>query len=215
MSVALRPYDPATDEDGLYACKRAFERGLGATTGGDEKAAAYEGKLTGDYRERWLAWVDRCAADDPRCVTVAVAGGGVVGYVFCLPERLAFVWDAAVINELYVAPDHRGTGVADDLMAAALDLAAVPTLPLGRIVPAVDPKNQRAPALNARPGFGTWGEMMGRTGGSGGAPPPLVALPPPAGSPRGGRGLPPLSGFGCPAGPAPPPGRGGRGPPGR
>ena len=168
MSVALRPYDPATDEDGLYACKRAFERGLGATTGGDEKTAAYEGKLTGDYRERWLAWVDRCVADDPRCVTVAVAGGGVVGYVFCLPERLAFVWDAAVINEFYVAPDHRGTGVADDLMAAALDLAADQTLPLDRIVLDVDPKNERARAFYDRHGFESWGEMIARPVGSGG-----------------------------------------------
>jgi Acetyltransferases len=168
MSVALRPYDPAIDEDGLYACKRAFERGLGATTGGDEKAAAYEGKLTDNYRERWLAWVDRCVADDSRCVTVAVADGDVVGYVFCLPERLAFVWDAAVINEFYVAPDHRGTGVADDLMAAALDLAADQTLPLDRIVLDVDPKNERARAFYDRHGFESWGEIIARPVGSGG-----------------------------------------------
>ncbi|EMA67536.1 GCN5-related N-acetyltransferase [Halorubrum aidingense JCM 13560] len=178
VSVSLRPYDRATDADGLYDCKLAFERGLGENTGGDEKATAYEGKLTDAYRERWLAWVDRCVADDPRCVTVAVdengdsadenggsadgSDGVVVGYVFVLPERLAMIWDAAVINELYVAPGHRGTGVADDLMTAAVDLAGDQTLPLDRIVLDVDPKNGRARAFYDRYGFEPWGEMVAR-----------------------------------------------------
>ena len=154
--TVLRPYNPETDAEALYELKSAFERGLGASTGGEEKAAAYEGKLTDGYRERWLAWVDRCVADDERCVTVAVAegddgesdgdsstpeAGEVVGYVFVLPERLAMIWDAAVINELYVAPAHRGAGVADDLMAAAVDLADDQSLPLDRLVLDVDPAN--------------------------------------------------------------------------
>ena len=176
-NVLLRPYDPDTDADGLYDCKLAFERGLGETTGGDEKATAYEEKLSDSYRERWLAWVERCVADDERCVTVAVdevggaggddrnsgdEGGEVVGYVFVLPERLAMVWDAAVINELYVAPDYRGTGVADDLVAAAVDLAADQSLPLDRIVLDVDPANERARAFYDRHGFESWGEMVAR-----------------------------------------------------
>jgi len=115
VTAALRPYDPETDADALYEMKTAFERGLGESTGGDEKAAAYEGKLTDDYRESWLAWVDRCVSDDERCVTVAVEeeegnDPNLVGYVFVLPERLAMIWDAAVINELYVVPESRGTG---------------------------------------------------------------------------------------------------------
>ena len=168
MTVTLRPYDPATDAEGLYDCKRAFERGLGENTGGDEKASVYEGKLTDDYRDRWLAWVGRCVDDDERCVTVAVAEGSesgeeeVVGYVFVLPERLTMIWDAAVINELYVAPAHRGTGVADDLMAAAVDLAADQSLPLDRIVFDVDPANERARAFYDRHGFEPWGEMLAR-----------------------------------------------------
>jgi len=168
MTATLRPYDPATDAEGLYDCKRAFERGLGENTGGDEKASVYEGKLTDDYRDRWLAWVGRCVDDDERCVTVAVAEGSesgeeeVVGYVFVLPERLTMIWDAAVINELYVAPAHRGTGVADDLMAAAVDLAADQSLPLDRIVFDVDPANERARAFYDRHGFEPWGEMLAR-----------------------------------------------------
>jgi len=174
VSVALRPYDPATDAGELYDCKRAFERGLGANTGGDDKAAAYEGKLTDEYREEWLGWVERCVADDERCVTVAVAaddgqddspradGAAVVGYVFVLPERLAMIWDAAVINELYVAPEHRGTGVADDLLAAAVHLAGDQSLPLDRVVLDVDPANERARAFYDRHGFEPWGEMVAR-----------------------------------------------------
>lgn len=162
MTPAVRPYEPETDVDGLYECKLAFERGLGTNTGGDDKAAVYERKLTDDYRESWLAWVDRCVGDDERCVTVAVDGNAVVGYVFVLPERLAFIWDAAVVNELYVAPEHRGTGVADDLMSAAVDVADDQTLPLDRIVLDVDPANDRARAFYERHGFDAWGEMVSR-----------------------------------------------------
>lgn len=162
MTVEIRPYDPETDAEGLYRCKVAFERGIGENTGNDDKAAIYEGKLTDDYRESWLAWVDRCVADEERCVTVAVDEGNVVGYVFLLPERLAFIWDAAVVNELYVAPAHRGTGVADDLMGAAFDVAADQELPLDRVVLDVDPANERARAFYERHGFERWGEMVAR-----------------------------------------------------
>ncbi len=181
MSPVVRPYDPDSDAEGLYRCKLAFERGLGEHTGGDEKAGVYEGKLTDGYRDRWLDWVGRCVDDDERCVTVAaeqsareppgsdsarsVAAGcdeDIVGYVFVLPERLAMIWDAAVINELYVAPEHRGTGVADDLMAAALDLARDQELPLDRAVLDVDPANERARAFYDRHGFDGWGEMVAR-----------------------------------------------------
>ncbi len=163
METTVRPYDATTDADGLYDCKLAFERGLGDGTGGEEKAAVYEGKLTDAYRERWLAWVDRCVADDERCVTVAVdPDGDVVGYVFCLPERMTMIWDAAVINEVYVAPSHRGTGLADDLMNAALTLAADQDLPLDRVVLDVDPANERARAFYNRHGFESWGELIAR-----------------------------------------------------
>ena len=171
MSVEVRPYDRERDADDLYELKAAFERGLGENTGADGKAAAYEGKLTDAYRERWLDWVDRCVDDDERCVTVAVDGeaadgaedsGPVVGYVFVLPERLSMVWDAAVLNELYVAPAHRGTGVADELMDAALALAADQDLPLDRLVLDVDPANERAKGFYDRHGFEPWGEMVAR-----------------------------------------------------
>lgn len=157
----IRPYT-AADADGLWALKRGFELGLGTGTGGDEKQEKYEAKLTDEYRENWLAWVDDCVAEDERCVTVAVDEDDVVGYIFVLPASMAFIWDAAVLNEVYVAPDYRGTGVADDLMEAALDLARDMDLPLDRMVLDVDRENDRAQAFYDRYGFEHWGEMVAR-----------------------------------------------------
>jgi len=157
----IRPYEPR-DADGLWACKRAFELGLGTGTGGDEKEDKYEGKLDAAYRADWFDWVERCVDADSRCVTVAVADGAVVGYVFVLPESHRFIWDAAVLNEIFVAPEHRGAGVADDLMDAAVDLAREQDLPLDRLVLDVDRNNDRAQAFYERHGFDHWGEMVAR-----------------------------------------------------
>jgi ribosomal protein S18 acetylase RimI-like enzyme len=160
--MEIRPYDPDDDERDLWALKRAFERGLGANTGGDEKEAVYDGKLTDAYRERYIDWVDRCTEDDPNCVTVAAGDDGLTGYAFVLPERLSMIWDAAVLNEVYVAPDHRGTGVADELIEAALATAREQDLPLDRMVLDVDPNNDRAKSFYDRYGFERWGEMVAR-----------------------------------------------------
>jgi ribosomal protein S18 acetylase RimI-like enzyme len=157
----VRPYEPG-DADALWRRKRGFETGLGAGTGSDEKAAAYDAKLTEDYRERWLDWVSRCTGENERCVQVAEHDGELVGYVFVLPESLCFVWDAAVLNEIFVSPDWRGTGVADDLMDAALSVAREQNLPLDRLVLDVDRENERAQAFYDRYGFEHWGEMVAR-----------------------------------------------------
>jgi len=163
----IRAYDPERDREGLWELKRAFELELGA--GGDEaKEAAYEGKLDLSYRDRYLAWVDRCVADED-CVFVADAvetdgpsDHGLGGYLFLLPERLAFVWDAAVVNEVYVRPGRRGTGLADDLMDRAVEHARGQALPLDRLVLDVDRENDRARAFYERHGFAHWGEMVAR-----------------------------------------------------
>jgi len=157
----VRPYDASRDADALWELKRGFELGLGEGTGDEGKQDRYAAKLTDDYRERYLAWVDRCVADDERCLTVA-EDGDLVGYVFVLPERLAMIWDAAVLNEVYVRPDHRGTGVADDLMDAAIALARDQDLPLDRLVLDVDRENDRAKAFYRRYDFDHWGEMVAR-----------------------------------------------------
>jgi ribosomal protein S18 acetylase RimI-like enzyme len=158
--VEIRPYDSERDEGELWPLKRAFERELGGETGDADKRAAYEGKLTDDYRDRYREWVDRCRADDPRCLTVAATDDGLAGYVFVLPERLAMIWDAAVLNEVYVRPGRRGSGVADDLLTAATDLAADQSLPLDRLVLDVDPDNEHATSFYRRHGFEPWGEML-------------------------------------------------------
>lgn len=167
----VRPYDPEdpADRRALWDAKRRFELELGAGTGDDEKAAAYEAKLDDNYRERYLEWAGRCVADEPRAITVAAppesACGGppaFAGYVFVLPERLAMVWDAAVLNEVFVAEAHRGSGLADELMDAAVAVAADQDLPLDRLVLDVDGDNERATAFYDRHGFEDWGEMVAR-----------------------------------------------------
>ena len=176
-AVRVRNYHPDRDAEALWKLKRGFELGLGDGTGGDDKRERYEAKLSDDYRRRYLDWVRWCATHDPRCVTVAEAasdsgdasatddgesGVGLVGYVFVLPQQLAMIWDAAVLNEIFVAPDRRGSGVADDLMAAAVELARDQDLPLDRLVLDVDRENDRAQSFYARHGFEHWGEMVAR-----------------------------------------------------
>ncbi|SDJ78806.1 Acetyltransferase (GNAT) family protein [Halovenus aranensis] len=155
----VRPYD---DAEALWELKRGFERELGSSTGDEAKADAYEGKLDADYRAEYLDWVRRCVAEQERAVQVSERDGELAGYVFVLPESLAYIWDAAVLNEIYVRPAFRGDGVADELMEAALALAREQSLPLDRLVLDVDKKNDRAQAFYERWGFEGWGEMVAR-----------------------------------------------------
>ncbi|WP_416840671.1 GNAT family N-acetyltransferase [Haloferax sp. DFSO52] len=159
--VEIRPYD-SSDADAFWELKRGFELGIGEGTGGDDKLSKYEAKLTDDYRARYLSWVARCATDDPGCVVVADDGETLVGYAFVLPEEMTFIWDAAVLNELFLAPDYRGSGVADELMEAVLDHARSQDLPLDRLVLDVDEANDRARAFYDRYGFDHWGELVAR-----------------------------------------------------
>lgn len=160
--MELRPYDPPTDRQGLWELKAAFERGLGANTGDEAKRETYEAKLTDGYRERYIDWVDRCVEEAADCVTVAEAPSGLVGYAFVLPESHALIWDAAVLNELYVMPARRGTGLADHLLEAAFEAARAQDLPLDRLVLDVDPRNERARGFYDRHGFDPWGKLVAR-----------------------------------------------------
>jgi len=177
----VRAYEPS-DASALWDLKERFERELGAL-GDDDKGERYDGKLTVEYEKRYHGWVDRCAERDPGCVIVAEHDGesggddggidadgdrgesegeGLAGYVFVLPEDCALIWDAAVVNELYVREAVRGTGVADALMDAALLHARGQDLPLERIVLDVDGGNDRAGTFYRRHGFEHWGEMVAR-----------------------------------------------------
>lgn len=156
-----RPYRPE-DADALWACKRGFELELGEGTGEEAKAETYRGKLDSRYRKRYLDWVERCVDEHPRSVQLAERDGAVAGYVFVLPESLAYVWDAAVLNEIYVEPTYRGTDVSEELMAAALSVARDQDLPLPRMVLDVDRANERAQGFYERHGFEHWGEMLSR-----------------------------------------------------
>lgn len=157
----IRPYRPA-DAESLWALKRGFERGLGSGTGDGEKAAKYEAKLDDSYRGEYLDWVDRCVSENERAVQVASNGDELAGYVFVLPASLAYIWDAAVLNEVYVRPADRGAGVGDRLLEAALSVARAQELPLDRLVLDVDRENGRARSFYDRWGFEHWGEMVAR-----------------------------------------------------
>jgi GNAT superfamily N-acetyltransferase len=159
--MATRAYDPERDAAALWDLKYRFERELGAL-GGEGKSASYGGKLTEEYRERYLDWVAWCIERDSDCVTVADDGTHLAGYVFVLPEELAMIWDGAVLNELYVRDSYRRTGLADDLMEAAHDCARAQDLPLDRLMLDVDSENGPAGGLYARHGFEPWGELRAR-----------------------------------------------------
>lgn len=156
-----RPYDSDRESAALWELKERFERELGALDGG-EKAKTYEEKLTEKYRKRYLDWVEWCTERDARCVTVAETADGLAGYVFVLPEELAMIWDSAVLNELYVREPHRGTGLSDDLMEAAIECAREQDLPTDRITLDVDAGNERASGVYRRHGFEPWGELLAR-----------------------------------------------------
>lgn len=162
--ATVRSYDPAADWPALWACKRAFEREL--TAGDGAKAARYEGKLTDDYRERYRSWVADCVERDPGCVVVCEGedegSDSLAGYAFVLPADLAMIWDGAVLNELYLASERRGTGAADRLLDAAVAHARGQELPLDRLLLDVDPDNERAAAFYERRGFEPWGEVVAR-----------------------------------------------------
>ena len=97
---------------------------------------------------------------DARTAGSGASPSGLVGYAFLLPESLSFVWDAAVLNEIYVVPDRRGTGVADALLDAMVEHARAQDLPLDRLVLDVDAENGRAYSFYRRHGFEPWGEMV-------------------------------------------------------
>ncbi|MFB6085638.1 MAG: N-acetyltransferase family protein [Halodesulfurarchaeum sp.] len=156
-----RPYGDG-DADSLWDLKRGFELGLGKGTGEDSKAARYAEKLDATYREGYLDWVDRCMAEEPRAILLAERKGSAVGYVFVLPEAFAYVWDGAVLSELYVVPEWRGEGVGDELLSAAIEVVTEQDLPLDRVLLDVDRSNDRARAFYATHGFEHWGEMLAR-----------------------------------------------------
>lgn len=156
----VRPYR-SSDTDELWELKRAFELELGS--GGDgTKARTYEEKLTEQYRDRYLSWVQRCVEENDLCVQVADGDEGLVGYVFVLPESLAHIWDGAVLNELFVVEHARGTGLGNELVEAAIAVAREQSLPLDRLLLDVDESNERARAFYERHGFEHWGEMVSR-----------------------------------------------------
>lgn len=153
-------YQPTDDAAELWQLKEAFERELGTESAKTATTSRYENKLTAEYRDRYLTWVDRCVEESPHCLTVADTEDGLIGYIFMLPESLAMIWDAAVINEIYVTPDYRGTEVADELINHGLAVARTQDLPIDRCLLDVSHTNPRARRFYERHGFESWSELV-------------------------------------------------------
>lgn len=131
-----------------------------ADAGGDVEGAETRGEIKGAEARADIEGVDGEA--DTQATGSGAPTSGLVGYAFVLPESLAFVWDAAVLNEIYVAPGRRGTGVADTLLDAGVEHARAQDLPLDRLVLDVDAENGRAYSFYRRHGFEPWGEMVAK-----------------------------------------------------
>ncbi len=158
--MEIRAYRPAHDASELWSLKRAFEESLGGSCG-DEKERQYREKLTDTYRDRYLTWAETCHAEAPQCIQVAVTGEQrFVGYVFLLPASLGMIWDSGVINELFVRESHRGSGLADEFMDIAIELAQGQDLPMDRVVLDVGTNNERARRYYDRYGFEPWGDLL-------------------------------------------------------
>lgn len=90
------------------------------------------------YRDRHLRWATDCIDEDDNAIHVAKQDGTFVGYVFVLPELLAKIRDAAVLNELFVIGQVRGIGVSEQLMEAVFTTASAQNFFMDRIVLDVD-----------------------------------------------------------------------------
>ncbi|WP_066419048.1 GNAT family N-acetyltransferase [Halorubrum aethiopicum] len=159
----IRAYSPERDADALWDLKRQFELELGGNTGGEEKSTKYQDKVDEEYQNRYLDWTRRCIESDPDCISIAEVDQSIVGYAFVLPENFAMIWDAAVLNEIFIMESHRGTGVADDLMQSVLETAKKQDLPLDRLLLDVDEDNERAQAFYQRYDFKKWGDLVARS----------------------------------------------------
>jgi GNAT superfamily N-acetyltransferase len=158
--METRQYDHQTEKEALWQLKHAFEQELGKAD--EEKFSKYKDKLTSEYKERYFSWVERCIEDNRDCIRVLLVEDRLEGYIFVLPERLAMIWDGAVLNELYVTPEHRGSGGAQKLLEDALRIARTQSLPMNRLILDVDPDNGRARNFYQKHGFSPWGEMLSR-----------------------------------------------------
>jgi ribosomal protein S18 acetylase RimI-like enzyme len=108
----------------------------------------------------WQDRTDRSANSPVTATFVAVRDGEFLGMAACFVEETEELKEDAQISAhvvgVYVTPTHRGTGVADALMAAVLDFAQR-DLHADRIRLFVTETNERAEAFYRRIGFARTG----------------------------------------------------------
>ncbi|MEJ1116804.1 N-acetyltransferase [Paenarthrobacter sp. OM7] len=124
---------------------------------------AYVESLESARRQTDTQWQERAAAMSGNCSLTLVADAGQDGSTFCGLMRVV-VKDRqstekplqAMLLSVYVAPGHRGLGLADELLNEACK-AASEELAAGSIQLGVHEDNSRALAFYRRHGFETTG----------------------------------------------------------
>ncbi|WP_396133459.1 GNAT family N-acetyltransferase [Arthrobacter sp. 1088] len=125
---------------------------------------AYVESLEAARRQTDAQWQERTAAMAGDSSVTLVADGGADGSPFCALMRVVVKHPQdpqkplqAMLISVYVAPEHRGLGLADELLHAACEAARVDlgakVLELG-----VHEDNTRALAFYRRHGFNTTGD---------------------------------------------------------
>lgn len=109
--------------------------------------------------EHWQSRARDGATSDTVATFVAAADGRFVGMATCLIEDEVTDHVAAHVVGVYVTPQWRGTGVAEELMTAAIDWADQEAY-ADRIRLFVMETNDRAAAFYRRIGFVTTGNTM-------------------------------------------------------
>ncbi len=136
------PVRPATHEDlgALLALIGDYQRFYAASPRGDDHNAAFFRRFIAPSRHGMIVGAFE---DDPR---LAPAGYTCLYWTFSSVSAT----DVVLLNDLYVRPERRGAGVAERLVAAAVDVARERGASHVRWYTALD--NRRAQRLYERVG---------------------------------------------------------------
>jgi GNAT superfamily N-acetyltransferase len=139
--VHVRPAT-ADDLDALLALIADYQRFYAGAARDDAHNAAFFGRFIAPSERGMLI----AAFDDDAPDVAAPAGYACLYWTYSSVSAT----DVVLLNDLYVRPEHRGTGVGKALVAATVEIARPRGAAHVRWFPALD--NRRAPRLYERVG---------------------------------------------------------------